>query len=131
MMNELASVTIFAIVQIFNTNTGLRMVNVTGLPDEAACVSYLSDDEDYGGIIITERAVCVDELPSVYAPAFRNESIPGVVYLSMSYLQDGNTWPTRFLFFGVAPEWRSQEGCDLLAASYRELAHGGKIDCIL
>ena len=122
-MNGIVGV-IFAIVQVVNTASGLRMVSITGVPDETACEELLSGttEDDFGGTISIERAECVNELPADYMQAVMNEPIPDVIIISYEITRDGRQWPARHLFYGVAEPFQSERGCNALAAPYRQFS---------
>lgn len=121
-MDEFAGM-VFAIVQAVNATSGLRMVHITGAPNQAACEELLSGatEIDYENILV-ERAECVTRVPGDYMQALLNKPIPDVLILSYEISINQRDWPARHLFYGVAEDYQSTEGCDAFAVRYRHLS---------
>ena len=115
---------VFAIIQVANATSGLRMVHITGVPDQAACEEILSGarENDFGGTILVERAECVNDLPADYVQALLNKPIPDTMIVSYQVTFDQSEFPVRHLFYGVAKNYQSPEGCKALMANYRRFS---------
>jgi hypothetical protein len=128
-MDEFAGM-VFAILQAVNATSGLRMVHITGVPDQVACEELLlgATEEDFNGRILVERAVCVRRLPDDYMQALLNKPIPDVMIVSYEIRHGERGWPARHLFYGVAEDFQSTEGCDIFSDQYRHLS--ADVKCI-
>lgn len=121
---------IFAIVQSVSTANGLRMVNIVGVPNVAACESYIDGARqgDPTGQTSIERAECVDTLPADYQEAMLERPIPFTMTVAYEISQQGRQWPVRIIHSGLAEQWQSDAGCDLLVQQYRTIS--GPVRCI-
>ena len=122
-MNEFVGM-VFAIVQVVNMTSGLRMVHITGMRDQVACEETLlgATEDDFDGRILVERVECVSRLPGDYMQAVLNMPISNTMIVSYEVAHSDGLWPARHIFYGVAKQWQSQAGCEMLAAEYRQFS---------